>query len=468
MAKPWWWAMLAAAGLAGCAVGPDYQRPQMALPAHFGVAGTVLTEAVPAQGWWRAFDEPVLNDLVARALRQNLDVQAAWARVRQARALASAAGGADWPQLSLSAQQTRDRLSLRGEQFANIPFANPQNQFTDTRAGLSASWELDLFGYNARSVEAATARAGSAEAMAQATALATAADVARNYLDLRALQQRAQLAARSAELAAETLRLTRLQQQAGEVGQLAVNQAEAAARNAAAALPPLQAGLRADLDALAVLTGVAPHDLDAQLAPAAPLSDPRGVIGVGLPSELLLRRPDVRRAERDLAAASADVGVATAAQYPRFSLVGSFGVDAVHQGQLTEQASRFWSVGPALSLPLFTGGALSNQLKARQAAYDAALASYRKTVLQALADTETALMRFDRDSARLDEVAGVRRAAESTLDLTRRRVAVGEASQLEALQADSQLLQASDAWVQACAARSATLVGLYQSLGGGW
>ncbi|MBV8045958.1 MAG: efflux transporter outer membrane subunit [Paludibacterium sp.] len=468
MKMKWGWVLLAA-GLAGCAVGPDYQRPQDDdVPAHFGVAGTVLNEGAPAQDWWRAFGDPVLDGLVERAERQNLDVRAAWARLRQARAQAQAAGAADWPQVSLSAQQTHDRLSLNGEQFANIPFAHPQNQFTDTRAGLSASWELDLFGYNARSVEAATARAGGVEAMVRAARLATAADVTRNYLDLRMQQQRTQLAARNLALTDESLRLTRLQMAVGEASQLSVNQAQAAVQSAAAALPPLQAGMRTDLDTLALLTGEAPRALDAELAVEAPLPDPRGVFGVGLPSDLLLRRPDVQRAERDLAAASADVGVATAAQYPRFSLVGAFGVDAIHQGQLTEGASRYWSAGPALSLPLLTGGALTNQLKASQASYDAALAAYRKAVLQALSDTETALMRFDRETARLDAVGGARQTAASTLDLTRRRVAVGEAAELDALQADSQLQQATDAWVQARASRSLALVGLFQSLGGGW
>ena len=463
-----WGGVVLVVALAGCAVGPDYQPPRLALPAHLGVAGTTLTETAPVSAWWRAFGDPMLDGLIERASRQNLDVQAAWARVRQARALAGAASGADWPQLSLAAQQTHDRLSTRGEQFANLPFPNPQNQFMDTRAGMTASWELDLFGYNARSVEAATAQAGGAQAMAYATLLTTEADVARSYLDLRALQQRARLAARAQALADETLRLTRLQLVVGEASQLAVNLAESAAKNAAAALPPLQAGMRADLDALALLTGEAPRALDDELAATAPLPDPQGVFGVGLPSDLLLRRPDVRRAERDLAAASAEVGVATAAQYPRFSLLGTFGVDAIHQGQLTEQASRYWSVGPAVSLPLFSGGALANQAKASQAAYDAALAAYRKTVLQALSDTETALMRFDRESARLEAVDGARQAAASTLALIRRRVTVGEAAELDALQADSQLQQATDVWLQARAARSQALVGLYQSLGGGW
>ncbi|WP_215776210.1 efflux transporter outer membrane subunit [Paludibacterium sp. B53371] len=452
--------------LAGCAVGPDYQVPRSEVPAHFAVAGTVLNEHLPQADWWLAFADPALNALVGQALQQNLDLQAAWARVRQAEALRGVAGGAAWPQVNAQAQQTRDHLSTRGEQFANIPFPNPQNQFTDTRVGLSASWELDLFGYRARSLEAATARAGSAVEVARATALATAASVTRSYLDLRALQQRVQVAQRRLWLAEESLRLVRLQQQAGLVGLQEVNQAEAAARQAAAALPPLQTGVRTDLDALAVLCGQTPRALDELLADAAPLPAQPAVVGVGLPSDLLQRRPDVRRAERDLAAASAEVGVATAAQYPRFSLVGSLGVDAIHQGQLTDQAARYWSVGPSLALPLFAGGALSQQLRAQQAAYEAALANYRQVVLQALADTESALMRYDRELARSQQLDAARRAAAGTLALTQRRVAVGEAAELEALQAESAWQQASDAWLQSQSASLQALVGLYQSLGG--
>ena len=289
-----------------------------------------------------------------------------------------------------------------------------------------------------------------------------------DFLDLRTLQQRATVAQLTIQLATEQLHLVRLQQQAGVIAQEDVNQVEENLRLAEAQLPTIQAGIRADLDTLTVLTGNMPYALDEILNDASSLPEPKGIVGTGLPSDLLLRRPDVRRAERDLAAANADVGIAIAAQYPRFTLVGSFGVDAISQGKLTNQAARFWSVGPSLSLPIFAGGTLASQVKANQAAYTAALANYRKVVLQALADTETALIRYDKERARLSKLSIMRDLAGHSLKLTQQRVNAGEIARLESLQADIHLQQTTDIWLNAHLAHSLALVNLYQALGGGW
>lgn len=454
--------------LVGCAVGPDYQRPKVEVPIHFGLMESWLDTSAPKAAWWRTFNDTKLNLLVEQALKQNLDVVEAWAKVRQADAVRVAVTGGNWPQASLSAQVTRDRFSTLSEQYANIPFPNLQNQFTDNRVGVSASWELDLFGYTARSIEAAAARAESAVEIAHAVALATIAEVTRSYLDLRTLQQREIIAQRVITLAAEAWRLTKLQHQAGLIDQSVINQAETTLRNAQAQLLPIQAGMRADLGMLAVLTGNLPHAFDNLLGDEQSLPEPKGIVGIGLPSDLLLRRPDIRRAERELAAANADVGVATAAQYPRFTLIGSFGMDSIYRGQLTNQAAHFWSVGPTLSLPVFTGGTLASQVKANQAAYEAALASYRKTILQALADTETALMRYDRENVRLHTISATRDLADHSLKLMQQRANVGEVATLDTLLSDMQLQQATDAWLVAHLVRSLALVDVYQALGGGW
>lgn len=457
--------------LAACAVGPDYQRPDTPLPAQYRATGALSAQAAPEAAWWHAFGDPVLDGLIADALNDNLDLQAAWARVRQARAQRGVTAGADWPQIGLQAQASRDAWSLNGEQFANLPPAlipHPRHQFTDERIGVSAAWEIDLFGYRARSVEAATARLGGREAAAQATALAVAAEVARDYLDLRGLDARARIARRARDLAAERLRLIRLQQSAGLAGGIEVSAAEQGWREAAAQLAPLEAAQRVERNNLALLLGLTPGALDARLAERADLPDVRGVIGVGVPSDLLRRRPDVRRAERELAAATAEIGVAVAAQYPRFSLSAALGFDSIYQGQLTDTASRYWSAGPALSLPLFAGGSLRAGVQANEAARDAALAAYRQTVLQALTDAENALMRVDRSTARVRELEAAERAAAERLSLTRRRVAVGDASELEALQVESGLQQARDLALQAHAERLQALVALYRALGGGW
>jgi NodT family efflux transporter outer membrane factor (OMF) lipoprotein len=465
------WLLPLCLALAACAVGPDYHRPEVAMPAHYGVNGALQSEAAPQEAWWRAFGDPELDRLIGEALAQNFDLQAAWARVRQARAQRGVTAGADLPQLNASAQESRDGLSLNGEQFANLPktlMPNPRRTFTDDRVGVSASWEIDLFGYNARSVEAATARLGGSEAAAHATALAVAAEVARDYLDLRSLDERLRIAAQARDAAAGTLRLTRLRQSAGLAGGIEVATAEQSWRAAEAQLPPLESARRVDLDNLALLLGQTPHALDARLAPRAGLPDVSGVIGVGVPSDLLQRRPDVRRAERELAAANAELGVAVAAQYPRFSLSAALGFDSIYRGSLTNAASRYWSAGPAVSLPLFAGGSLRAGVKAGEAARDEALAAYRQTVLQALADTESALMRVDRSTARVRELDGAEQAAATQLALMQRRVRAGEASELEALQSDSNLQQARDAALLAHSERIQALVALYRALGGGW
>jgi NodT family efflux transporter outer membrane factor (OMF) lipoprotein len=453
--------------LAGCAVGPDYQRPQTKVPSHFGLMASWLDTSTPHTTWWQTFNDTKLNQLVDQALKQNLEITAALAKVQQAHAIRAMIAGGQWPKASFSARIMHDRFSTLSEQFANIPFPNPRNKFTDYRADLAASWELDLFGYTARSIEAATARAESTTEMAHAIVLATVADVVRHYLDLCTLQQRALIAQRIIQLATEQLRLVRLQHQAGMIAQDSVNQAEENLRLIEAQLPTIQAGIRADLDALTVLTGTMPHTLD-ELLRETRLLKAEGVVGIGLPSELLLRRPDVRRAERELAAANADVGVAIAAQYPRFTLIGAIGVDSIYQGQLTNQAARFWSIGPSLSLPILAGGALASQVQANQAAYAATLANYRKIVLQALADTETALMRYDKERTRLSKLSAIRDLADHSLKLTQQRAAVGEAANLESVQADIHLQQTTDTWLNAHLAHSLALVNLYQVLGGGW
>lgn len=457
---------------AGCAVGPDYRPPAAVAPgqAAFSPAAGVSREA-PVDAWWQTFGDATLDQLVARALRQNLDLAAARARIEQARALLGVVQGGELPRVNAAARESHDNLSVNSEGFANVPRAlipHPQHRFTDDRIGLDASWEIDLFGYTARSTQAAAARLGGAEEAAHAVALSIGAEVASGYIDYRLQQGRLALARRNLQLAGEQQRLTGLLWRAGLVSQLEVEAAGQAVRTASAQLPGLQAAARADLDRLTLLLGLPPRALDAELAAAMPLPDPVGTVGVGLPSELLQRRPDIRRAERDLAAASAEVGVAVAAQYPRFTLTGSLGFDAIHQGQLTDFASRYWSFGPSLSLPLFAGGSLKSQVRASEAAYEAALAGYRRTVLAALADTETALIRVDRETARLADLSAARQSAGRNLQLTGRRFAVGEVAQLEVLQADRQVQQADDAWLQSRAARLQDLVGLYKALGGGW
>lgn len=456
--------------LAGCAVGPDYRAPDFStrLPVRYGNAdGSVSPTAVP-DNWWQIFGDPALDRLVQRALENNPDLAAADANIRQARAALSMVAGGQAPQLNASGRVGHDQLSRNSEGFANIPFADPKTRFDDYRAGFDASWEIDLFGRTARGMEAAQARLGSVEEQRRDVALRVAAEVARNVIDYRAWQLRIDNGTAMLDNSREILRLTRLRGAAGLASENDVAQAQNSMHDAAAALPPLQAGRQAALAALGVLVDQPLAEIAAGLQGHAPIPVSLEPAPVGLPGELLLRRPDVRMAERRLAAASADIGVAVAEQYPRLTLIGSGGWDSITPGAFGAQASRFWSLGPQLSLPLLSGGRLEAQVDSRAAARDAALASYRKAVLGALSDTETALIRYQRERARLNELDGARRARLHQVELADQRYRVGETAAFELIDARQQLASLEDQRLASEQALAGNLVALFKSLGGGF
>lgn len=463
--------MVSMAILGGCAVGPDYRGPGQAaqVPAHFAEAPRAEA-VVPGPNWWEVFDDRGLDALVTAALASSPDIMQAQARIRQARANAAATAGGSWPQVNASAGISRDRVSENGELLANNPLSNPQVQFTDYRAGFDASWEIDLFGHTTRQIEAATARLGVAEETGRDARLQVAAETVRQVIDARAYAQRLANAREDERHAAELLRLIRLQRQAGLASDSDVHTAEDQARRSAAVPPTLDAAQRSSAAALTVLTGFSLEQVQAHVGEGGTAVVPvvPRLVNVGLPSELLQRRPDVRAAERSLAAATADTGVAVTNLYPRFSLVASLGLDSIHPGQLTEAASRTWSVGPMLTLPIFAGGSLRAQVEASEAAEASALAGYRKAVLTAVADVEAALVRFDRDGDHEEQIIRSRAALANNVGLAEERYRAGEGSLIDVLAARRQLAAADDSQLQARQARATDLTALVKALGGGW
>ncbi|WP_159880509.1 efflux transporter outer membrane subunit [Aquitalea denitrificans] len=451
--------------LTACAVGPDYHAPQTTLPAHYQhQAGSSQPQL---QRWWTVFDDAALSQLVEQALQSSPDLAQADARVRQARASLGVVDSALWPQLNAGVRSGRDQFSRNSENFANIPFANPRTGFNDQRLQLDASWEIDLFGHTARSREAAAARLDSVQEQQADVALRVAAEVARNVIDYRGWVARqhnleAQLAA-----ARESLRLTGLLRQTGEISDSELNQAASNVASLQAALPALHTAQGATVAALSVLLDQTQAQLLATLAAERPVPATLAQAPVGMPADLLRRRADIRQAERELAAATADIGVAVAEQYPRLVLVGSGGWDSIHEGNLTAAASRFWNVGPQLSLPLFTGGRLKNQVTAREAARDAALAAYRQKVLAALADTETALLRYQQEAQRQHALQANVELAELQLGLARQRFRVGEVAKTEVLAQQQLEAQQREAWLASRQAQAENLVALFKALGGG-
>ncbi|MFO1465102.1 MAG: efflux transporter outer membrane subunit [Steroidobacteraceae bacterium] len=453
--------------LAACAAGPDYRAPQGAMPASFMTVDATLQAGAPREDWWRGLADGALDSLVASALADNPRLSAARARVRASREQARIARSALGPSLAAQAKVSRDRLSRNSEMLANLPFADPRLEFTDYRAGFDASWELDLAGHARRAAESALARAQAEGESHHAAQLVLIAEVVESYVDLRMGQRRLDLSRRSLEASRETERLVELQRRAGLASELERDRARSQRFIAEARMQATDADTQVSLQRLAALVSRPPATLSTELG-EAPIPALPAVVPVGLPSELLRRRPDVRRAERELAAATADVGVAKADLYPRIALVGVAGMEAIHPRDLTDSASRYWNVGPQIHLPLVESGRLRANVRAREAARDAAVGAYQAAVLQALADTESALIRYARGRQRASTLAQASATVERDVELARRRYAAGDSALTDLLEVERAACDAQDQAAQAMAGAIAAYAALSKALGGGW
>ena len=468
-------AAAAALLLGGCTVGPDYREPQLAVPQRYleAPAAPGATDADLA-GWWRGFGDPRLSGLVERALAQNLDIEAAAARIREARALERAAGAGAMPRVAAEGSVTRQRISenaIPAPPGTGTPegggFALPGEEFTTWRIGFDAGWEIDLFGRNVREREAARARAGAALWTYHDWQVSVAAEVAGAYLQLRAVQ--AQIAIAKTELA----RLQRLERlvsaraRGGLVSAQEVAEQRSASAASAAAIPQLDARARTEIHALGVLTGSTPDALAAELVQPAALPTPPAV-PAGLPSDLLRRRPDIRAAERELAAATADVGVAVADLYPRFSLSAAPALVSTALASLLEWGSRSFTAGAAIDWPLFDGGRRRATVEARTARQEQALIAYRKAVLAALQEVEDALSRVDGDRRRLSELEQAIAAAERSEEIARTRHRGGLVTLSDVLQAQARRHSLEEQLVETRDALNRDTIALFKALGGGW
>ena len=470
-----WRRLAATAGalvlLQSCAVGPHYVAPDPAsiVPGAYPAAsGDAATAGAPSDRWWEAFDDPLLDHLVGASLVANPDLLAAESRVAQARSLAEAAGAHYYPEVNLDGRVGEDRISLNGENLALIPFTPSRTQFVDYRVGFDASWEIDLFGHTRRQVEAAHAREGSAAESRNDARTVLAAEVVRAYLNFWIAADRLAVAGQNEAAYADTARLVSLQRDAGWASDLEWNRAEADRIASTAVSPGLYADREAALYRLSSLTTVPVEELDRELAADRTPRAIAGPVPAGLPADLLRRRPDVRRAERDLAAATGDAGAAVADRFPRISLVGNLGLDSVHPGNLFDSASRYWNVGPQVSIPVFSAGRLKAQAAAAEAARQVALQSYRSTVLAALADAETALIRYAMDLHRHETIEAALARLKGTLELTRLRYQAGEATLLEVRDAERAVCGLSDEAAVLGGQVALDYVALQKALGGGW
>ena len=469
-------ALLLAALLGGCVVGPNYQRPapQRATTGAFVDPGTAKVDvSAPTGAWWHLFDDPVLDRLVGDALAYNTDVRVASANLQRARAILSEAQGARLPTTDVSASYRRQRYGLASavtqgsvvDPTAGAPSHYTFDYFT---AGFDASYEIDLFGRVTRSIQAARADTAASAAALDAARISVAAETARSYGQACAYANQAEVARETARLQDRTLSLTQRLLDAGRGTRREVDQAVVLTENARAQVPTFEAERRAALYALAALTGRPPAEIDGAAAACKLPPKVTTIIPVGDGAALLARRPDVRQAERQLAADTARIGVATAALYPSISLAGSTSLGAPRFGDLGKASSFNFSFGPMISWSFPNISVARARIRQAEATTNASLAAFDGTVLTALKEVEQALARYAGELDRNAALVRADTAASNAADISRLRFTSGRDSFLQLLDAERDRASARAALASSNAAVTDAQVSLFKALGGGW
>jgi outer membrane protein, multidrug efflux system len=489
----------------GCTVGPDFTAPSPGVHATFNDASSHATSSItetsnPDPLWWNDFHDPTLTALMQQAIAGNIGLQQSLLRIVEAHQSVVSAAAAGLPTLSGNASYMRDQLGLKGILEAHGTYNSidsleapnsPLNQYSPGlgtkvgseltgglnglaapinfyQYGLSSSWELDLFGVVRRSVEQANATAQAQIEAANDALVMLESQVAQAYLQLRATQQLAAQQQQDVQTDQLNLQLTQSRAGQGLSTDLDVEQARTQLQTDSAQLPAYEKQIGQTMNQLAVLTGQQPGALNAMLGTPAPLPTNPNVIGIGIPSTLARRRPDIREAEAQLHAATANVGVAVASFYPDISLTGSAGLRNTDASYLTNWSSLFYSFGPAISLPIFEGGKLTANLRTARAEQASAALNYRSIVLNALDEVENALIAYRTDQDTADQTAGTVQSAALSLHLATSRYQFGLGTYLPVLDADRTLVSARQQLEQADLAVANDIVTLYTALGGGW
>jgi multidrug efflux system outer membrane protein len=450
--------------IAGCAVGPNYVRPEVPVPAQWSAE---LQDGLEARSpnpevlanWWMTLDDPVLNNLIKRAIAGNLDLRQAVARIREARASLGISRSGFFPTVDSSGARTRSRSS---EQTGG------GRKSTAYNVGLDASWELDIFGGVRRSVEASTAELEASEDDLRDVLVTLLSEVALNYVDVRTYQSRLAVTQSNLQLQQETYELTTARFEAGLSSQIDMDQAKYNLENTRAQIPALRTGLGQAKNRIAVLLGGDPGAVDAGLSETQPIPTPPLEVAVGVPAEVLRQRPDIRRAERQLAAQTARIGVATADLYPRFQLFGSIGLDSLAFSDLFLGSSRSWRYGPSFSWPIFTAGRIRQNIEVQDAIAEQALIQYESTILAALEDVENALIGYVNVQVRRDALEQAVQAASRAADLAEMQYASGLVDFQVVLDAQRALLSAQEQLSVSEGEIVSNLISIYKALGGGW
>lgn len=451
--------------LTGCAVGPNYQSPEVALPSTYHEPHDKTEEDLSdMKEWWTSFNDPLLNVLIHEAISQNLDLKIAVEKIHQVRAEYQIEAAELYPKVDLTAEQKRSRIS---QNLFDSRFLGPPIQSL-YKIGFDASWEIDIFGKRRRAKEGAYYEYEAEVESARDVYITLLAEIAATYIEIRGYQQKIALAKRNIYIQKEQLGLAETRFAAGLENEINTRTFEINLEETEAVLPSLEIGYRKTIHRLAVLLGKTPEALqeDFEEQRAIPVCDTP--IPVGLPSDLLRRRPDIRQAERTLAAATANIGEAIADLFPRVSLLGSFGFEGDHRTNWIKAKSRTWSLGPNIDWPIIYFGRIRANIRAQNAKQQQALLNYEQTILTSLEDVENNLVAYYKEEERTHRFNMQVEAARRKYVLTRDKYLSGLVDFSSLLEADSALVSAENNLTDSKQSLSTNLVALYKSLGGSW
>jgi outer membrane protein, multidrug efflux system len=465
----------------GCApVGPNYKKPETNVPPKFGSLeqGTSSGDEAGRESlvsWWKILKDPYLNSLMDRAFNGNLDLRIAEARLQQSRALSLRSEAALLPEGAATGAYYRIRRTQTG--FAGQPapgtptFLPPLSKDREGdlfQVGFDASWEIDIFGGLRREIEATGADLSATEDFLRDTLVSLQGEVARNYIEFRGLQKRLEIARQDVESRRENFEIADARLRAGLVDELDAARAKGEWATAESRIPPLENSLRSSVHRLGVLLGLEPLSLLPELKDSATLPTIPENLPAGVPSELLRRRPDIRRAERDLAAATARIGVSTADLFPRFTLFGTFGFQSDQIGKLFTEGSNYWRIGPSVRWSILNFKRILANIEVSKAVREETLAKYEKSILLSLEEVENALVTLSREKKRLESLAESTRANELAVELARQRYVAGLQDYLAVVDAQTASYTAQDQYAQSLQNHALAFISLYKALGGGW
>jgi outer membrane protein, multidrug efflux system len=516
-----------AAFAAGCNVGPDYKAPQVQVTSGYGDLNLPTTmpttqmsrttaAPIPLVEWWTTFGDAELDSLIERAVKSNWDLRQATSRVRQARAQLATVTPDEYPEVNAGGGYSHARGSKNvtipsglfggggaaSGSTGSAPSASERVARADTSGGTSgggsagsgdtalqsplgagglpgvdtdlwqvgfdASWEIDVFGGTRRNIEASNADVAAAIEDRRDALVSLLGEVARDYIDLRGSQRELEIVRQNLKTQEDTLWLTRDRFNNGVATQLDVARAAAQVATTAAEIPTIISSIGQSIHALSVLLAEQPEALSDELTKVAPIPPVPPEVPVGLPSELIKRRPDIRRAERQLAAANARIGVATADLFPKFSITGLLGLDSTEPKNLFDYSSRYYSIAPGFTWPIFDAGRIRANIRVQDEAEQQAVATYQQAVLNALRDVEDALVVYENEQIRRKALMDAVDADKQAVDLATDQYKQGVADFLTVLDAERELYAAQDSLVQSDETVSSNLVTLYKALGGGW